>query len=302
MRSDLMIVDGKNLLHRVSDSFKSLTTVIDGVEISTGGIYGFLGQAIRIHQKFRCRLVVAWEGEDNFRFKLWPGYKKRDVSTELDLRTADIEDQQTRLQELLQHLGVSQYAGIGCEADDVMGRLSRLSEKGKFIVIHSNDSDMRQLVSERITVVAPVHGGREIVFDESMVKKHHGIPAKLISDMKALAGDSSDKIPGAKGIGEVTAVKLLNHYGSLEAILAAAEKGDTKWPLSARTLKMVATDAEQVRLFHLLTRIRRSLPMEAIKPKKDRDKAIRLMKLYKFRSLVFSAAELGVLFRMGGNP
>lgn len=300
MKPDLLVVDARHLLHRVNDAFKQLTAMVDGVEIATGGIYGWLGGAIRLHQKFRCRLVAAWEGDNNFRFKLWPGYKKRDVSPELDLRTMDIEDQQRRLQELLQHLGVSQYAGIGCEADDVMGRLSRLSERGKHVVIYSGDSDMRQLVSERVTVVAPTYG-KDVVYDAAKVREHHGIPAALISDMKALAGDSSDKIPGAKGIGEVTAVKLLNHYGSLEAILQAAEKGDPKWPLPVSSRKKIANDADQVRLFHLLTRIRTDLPMEAIKPKKDRDQAIRLMKLYKFRSLVFSAAELGVLLRMGGK-
>ncbi len=298
MKPDLLIIDSRHLLHRVNDAFKQLTAMVDGVEIATGGIYGWLGGAIRLHQKFRCRLVAAWEGENNFRFKIWPGYKKRDTSPELDLRTIDIEDQQRRLQELLQALGVSQYTGIGCEADDVMGRLSRLSEKGKNVIIYSGDSDMRQLVSERVTVVAPI-AGKDVVYDEPKVKEHHGVPAALISDLKALAGDSSDRIPGARGIGEVTTVKLLNHYGSLEAILRAAESGDKKWPLPINTLKKIARDAEQVRLFHLLTRIRTDLPMEAIKPKKDRDKAIRLMKLYRFRSLVFSAGELGVLLRMG---
>ena len=109
----------------------------------------------------------------------------------------DIEKQQKRVQALLRRIGVEQLVAIHCEADDVIGTLCE-QNKNKRIIIFSADSDMRQLVNNWVTVVSPGKG-RDTVYNTRSVENKHQIRPKSIPDLKALAGDSSDGIPGITG-------------------------------------------------------------------------------------------------------
>jgi DNA polymerase-1 len=299
-RPDLIVLDGRHLLWRTADAFKTLTAEVDGEEVATGGVYGFLGAAIRVWQKWRARVCVAWESEkdDNFRFKLFPDYKKREEGSEHDLRAEEMDAQQERIIELLTMLGVWQFRGVRCEADDVIGRLTTLSSTGKKVLVYSGDSDLRQLVNERV-VIASAERGKEAVYDVAAVEAKHGVSPRLISSLKALAGDSSDKIPGVNGVGPVMAAQLLNHYGSLDAVLNAALSSAEDWPIAPRMLERVAHAEADVRLYHQLTKIKCACEYDPIRPARDRNEVLRLLKLYKFRSLLYGAAEMSALHAMG---
>lgn len=292
----LIVVDGRHLLWRCSDAYKSLTAEVDGKVIGTGGIYGFLGALVRLSRRYGGKVVIAWEGTDNFRFGLFPGYKARDKKQ--DVLSQEMDDQQARLSEILQALGVRQYSGEKCEADDVIGRLSRLGKKGYRVAVYSGDSDLRQLVTDRVTVIAH-EKTRDRVYDAPAVEEKHGVPPRMIAALKALSGDHSDKIPGLPGIGPKTAVTLLRTYESLPRIVKAARRAKKGWPVAERFRAVISENEDKLRLFYRLTRIKTDVRTIAIRPKPDRDKAIRLLKLYKFRSLVFSP-DLGALLRVGG--
>jgi 5'-3' exonuclease len=300
MKCDVLIMDGRHLLWRTSDAFKELEAEVEGKRTGTGGIYGFLACAIRVHGRYGGRMIVAWEGQGNFRMDLFPTYKGKDVPPDRD-RAAEISEmslQERELRRILKLLGVDQYEGRGCEADDVIARLARRAEGN--VIIYSGDSDLRQLVNENITCVSPgFKGGADSVYGEEAVLKRHGVPPKLLAQLKAIAGDTSDKIPGAAGIGAVTAAKLLNHYGSLKAVLKAACSDVEGWPETPRRRLLIREAAPKIRLYYKLTKIRDDLPWGFRRGEKSQKAVLERFKRLKFVSLSMPN-ELSALLKLGG--
>ena len=158
MKYDLLIIDGRHTLFRSCDAFRDLHVDIGGERISTGGTYGFLSLAVRVREKFGGRVVVAWEGETNFRKRLFAGYKHREPHEEA--ARVSIYDQEPLLASMLTLIGVDQHWGKDCEADDVIGRLAlEASSRGERVAIYSGDSDLRQLVGALVHCISPVKRG-----------------------------------------------------------------------------------------------------------------------------------------------
>lgn len=304
MKCDVLILDGRHLLWRTSDAFRQLSANVGGVEIGTGGVYGFLAISLKIHNRYGGVTFVAWEAanrRDNFRFDLYPEYKAKEEPDEDTLALIkDMASQEKRLMAILRLMGVRQYMGVGCEADDVIGRLADKFGDRR-VVIYSGDSDLRQLVTENVTAVSPGYrGGRDTVYTPEAVEEKHGVPPKYIPDLKALAGDKSDNIPGAPGIGDVYAAKAISALGGVEEILSAAAEGGDAWPLTEKLREKTNSNADNIRLFKKLTTIKRDASMAAIAPKRDKKRLIKHLLAYKFRSLM-GPAELGGLMNMAGD-
>jgi DNA polymerase-1 len=303
LKADTLIVDGRHALWRTSDAFKMLSAEVGGEIIGTGGMYGFLCLMIRIHQKYGGRMIVAWEGLTNFRKDLYPEYKRK---TELDEEQValieDMREQEKRLKSLLRFLGVKQYYGDGCEADDVIGRLANeySMDENSLVIIYSGDSDLRQLVKENVFVAAPGYqGAKDTLYDQQRVVEKHGVAPGYISDLKALAGDSSDNVPGIRGIGPKWASKLINTYGDIESVICGA-MGERKaqWPLSER-FKLVISDAkDDIRLYKKLTTICTDMPYKIIIAKPNVDTLLKYFKLYHFMSLQ-TTNEMRELMELG---
>lgn len=311
-RYDVLILDGRHLLWRSSDAFSGLSVRQGATEIATGGIYGFLTTAIRVHERYGGRTMVAWEGDraKNFRKALYADYKKRPPMDDEKARLhQEMEDAERRLKILLGMLRVRQYEGEGCEADDVIATLvAKNFAKCEKIGIYSGDSDLRQLVCEmdcEVNVIAPLMKGKgDVVYDAAEVKKKHGVMPSCISQLKALGGDSGDGIPGARGIGPKTAAIILNHYGGdlLKALLHA-EIRNKEWPASERQRQLVADAADDVRLFWKLTTLNRSVKLVPIKkyPGPPVQKTIlKALRALRFRSLE-SPVELRQLLKLSGR-
>lgn len=301
MKCDLLVLDGRHLLWRTSDAFNELSATVDGNLIGTGGVYGFLACAMRVHGKYGGKTVVAWEGVGNFRLGLFPTYKDKHLPPDSDRQEiiSDMTMQEGELRKCLAALGVDQYQSNGGEADDVIARLAAEAEGRVFI--YSGDSDLRQLVNERVTCVSPgFKGGADTMYDEAAVLKRHGVPPRLLAQLKALAGDTGDKIPGAVGIGAVTAAKLINHYGSLKAVLKAALTGADDWPETPRRRKLIADQAKAVLLYYKLTKIRSDIPWDHEAGERSQKAVIERFKRLRFASLCMPN-ELSGLLNMGGR-
>ncbi len=302
MQAHLLVIDGRHLLWRTSDAFSDLFVELNGKEVPTGGVYGFLSVLLRVHQRFGGKVIIAWEGVRNFRRDLYPEYKKRDEPDEEKLQLIkEMAEQEKRIKAVLRAIGVRQYYGINCEADDVIGRLSTFGKGETDVVIYSGDSDLRQLVNDNVFVCAPGFRGKEVLYDSEKVFDKHGVEPVQIADLKALAGDSSDNIPGVKSIGDKTAVKLLTAYGNVEQVVRASKAkgfwGEATWPVAERFQKLIEEHADDVLLFKELTTIKRDAPMKAIKPKRDQKTVLKHFRAYKFRSLT-APAELRGLMKM----
>jgi len=303
VQADVVVIDGRHMLWRTSDAFSTLSyEAPDGTDHFSGGIYGFVMCVVRVHRRYGGRVVVAWEGKDNFRLKLYPQYKHRHEAPD-EARTEQVEEmwgQELELRGLLSQIGVNQYVGHRCEADDVIGRLAReCSERGERCVIYSGDSDLRQLVRDGVWAVCP-SGREDAVYDEAAVLARHGVAPRLIAQLKALAGDHSDNIPGAPGIGEKTAARLLEHYRSLRRTLDAATAQSNGWPTTDRHRGIVAAARADIELFYKLTKIRDDRDWDELPGKRDQSKVVNSFKLYKFRSLL-APPELRDVMNLGGK-
>lgn len=301
MKADVLLVDGRHLLWRTSDVFSTLDVEINGRGIGIGGVYGFLSMVLRIHQRYGGQVIVAWEGKNNFRYRLYPEYKKKGEpdSDRLEFIN-DMAEQEKRLKALLRAMGVEQYAGRGCEADDVLGRLAAdRSSGGNHVVIYTGDSDLRQLVGKYITVVAPGRKGKDTVYNAGAVEVKHGVLPEFLADLKALSGDSSDNIPGIRGIGPKTAAKLINACdGGVEDVIGLAQfTEDEHWPVSERFRQPIIDQADDIRLYKKLTTIKTDAGWKFIKPKRDQKRVVQYFMIYKFRSLL-APTELNGLMKV----
>ena len=265
----LVIVDGRHLLHRGNDVHPD-TESRDGKP--AGGIYGFLVSLAGIIQRHGGPVAVAWEGRDNFRYTLYPAYKSARHDRVPPELTAEMHEslklQEGRLQHILRALGIPQYRGVGGEADDVMATLATMAvARGETVLIYTGDSDLRQLVGPGIVVAAPATGkdlGDKVYATAEDVEARHEVAPCQLADLKALAGDTSDSIPGVVGVGNKTAAALLKVYGTVEAVVASASNGRVGWPEGTRFAKAadsIKLAAPEVAIFKRLTTLRRDLPL-----------------------------------------
>lgn len=267
---DLLIIDGRHLLHRSFDVNKNLHVEIDGEYVGTGGIFGFLNSLTSIHRRHKGIVLIAWEGKNNFRYRLYKEYKKRKRERTIDevQLYQDMIEQENRLKKILSMIGILQYSGVGCEADDVIGTLTTKFASYN-VGVYSGDSDMRQLATRSISIVAPGFKGKEVVYTPEKVFEKHGVEPFQIPDLKALAGDSSDNIPGVPGIGPKKAVQLLDKYQSVESVILAAAGNDEGWPIPDRFKEIIDSNLEKIALFQSLTNIKTDVELIRIKPKRD---------------------------------
>jgi DNA polymerase-1 len=286
-RPDVVLIDGRHLLFRAADAHSTLEAATDdGDSIPTGGVYGMLTVLVKLRRRYGGRYIIAWEGSGNFRYKLFPDYKRREPPTEAVKQfKSDLIRQERIVRRILGLLGVRQYEAVGGEADDVLGTIAdRAEQAGLKVAIFTGDSDLHQLVSDSVVVIRP-EKRREVVYDLDAVKERWGVASKDLPLLKALMGDSSDSIPGIPGVGEKTAAKMIQEYGSLSEIVAAAKNKDA-WAFSERYRNLVQTHASDAMLYLRLTTIDRNMKLKEDPVKVDPLGARRAMKELKFRRML----------------
>lgn len=217
-RRPLLIVDGDNLAHRAYHSTPKTVRGADGHPVNAiSGVFGMLANVWTTEAP--RALFVAWDtlGVETYRHRLWPSYQGGRVFE------PEILAQLEALPELCAAFGFGVGKAAGYEADDLMAAAAaaEVADGGTCLLL-TNDRDAYQLVSDAVTVLSPRRGVREMDrIDPRGVVERLGVLPEQVTDYKALAGDSSDGIPGARGIGPKTAARLLLRHGTLEAVLAA---------------------------------------------------------------------------------
>jgi DNA polymerase I len=216
----LLIIDGDNLAHRAYHSTPASVKGSDDRPLNA--VVGFFGMVSNLWTTEQPRAVfVAWDtlGVETYRHKLWPEYQTGRVFD------SAIVDQLEVLPDLCRSFGFGVGKATGYEADDLMAAAVRV-ENGPCLLITS-DKDAYQLVTDEVMVLNPRRGVREMDrIGPAQVVEKLGVLPEQIPDYKALAGDASDRIPGARGIGPKSAANLLLKYGDLEGVLAAVNRGD----------------------------------------------------------------------------
>ena len=251
-----MILDGNSIVNRAFYGVRALTAP-DGTP--TNAVYGFLAilQRLLDEQKPDALCVSFDLKAPTFRHLADADYKatRHPMPEELAV-------QMPLLKETLDGMGIRRYEKEGYEADDILGTVSARCEKaGWDCVIVTGDKDSLQLVTERTTVchVKSRMGQTEtILYTPERFREEYGFEPKRMVDLKALMGDTSDNIPGVPGVGEKTALKLVQQYGSLRAVLDSAE-AEQKGKLRERLIEGRAL----AEMSYDLAKIDRNAPVEA---------------------------------------
>ncbi len=297
----LLLIDGSNLAFRMFFALE-MTNLRDLNGNPTWAVYGTLKalfDAIEFAKPDHC--AVAFDlPEPSFRHELFVDYKANrpdEMPDDLKAQWPVIKDGFAKF-----HIPVLEEAGF--EADDIIGIMAKKAEKENYnVVILSGDKDLFQLVTERVSIAVPQRGGGLEIYTPEHVLERMGVRPDQVPDYKGIAGDSSDNIPGVRGLGPKAATNLLTAYNSLEEIYQNIDKvtpPKTKEKLveqeeNARLSKYLATiivDPDAVKTCNLsLTHCRMDMP--------DTDNLIEFLKLMEFNSILRRLPEVLKPFNNG---
>jgi len=211
----LVLVDGSSYLYR---AFHALPPLTNSKGQPTGAVKGVINMLRRMDKDYPGSVVcVIFDAKGKtFRDDIYPEYKAQRPPMPDELRT-----QIAPIHKIVEAMGMPMLIIDNVEADDVIGTLARqATEQGVDVVVSTGDKDMAQLVTPHVTLVNTM---TDTLMDEAGVVDKFGIPASLIIDYLALMGDKVDNIPGVPGVGDKTAVALLQGMGGLDAIYADLE-------------------------------------------------------------------------------
>ena len=209
--STLYLVDGSSYIYRAYYAIRHLSGP-DGHP--TNAIYGFIQMLLRLLKEHDPRhvAVVFDAGRTTFRTDLYPEYKANRTAMPDDLRL-----QVGPIREVVRAFNIPSLELPGYEADDIIGTLAgRFSRNGGRVVVVTGDKDLMQVVTGQVTLLDTMKGKVSGIPD---VIERFGVPPERVTDILGLAGDSSDNIPGVPGIGEKTAIKLIQDFGTLDVLL-----------------------------------------------------------------------------------
>ena len=256
-----LIVDGNSILNRAFYGLAGARmTTKDGIH--TNAVFGFLNIYYMIIDKFNPDYIaVAFDLKaPTFRHKMYEEYKgtRKGMPDEL-------KEQVPIIKEVLKAMNIHIFEMEGYEADDILGTIASLNEQNKerdvFTYILTGDRDSYQLISDKTSIIFPSSkmGKTDYtVYTPELLKEEKQIEPHQIVDIKSLMGDSSDNIPGVKGIGEKTAYNLIYKYTTLDNIYKNIDTLDA----SAKIIEKLKNDEEMARLSYTLATINRNVPIE----------------------------------------
>jgi DNA polymerase I len=225
----LLAIDGDSFAHRAYHALPKSIRRKDGK--GAGAILGFANILLRLYEQEQPRAVlVGWDTLDapTCRSELFPAYQSgRQFDEEL------LEQLET-LPSFVTACGFANAKAPGYEADDFLAAAVAKEERRKGnVLVASGDRDAFQLASARTTILHPVKAGEMARIGPAEVRKRYGVDPNQVPDFIALRGDPSDRLPGARGIGEKTAASLLRKHKTLDALLASG-----RFPLQADDLRL----------------------------------------------------------------
>ena len=290
----LLVIDGNSIANRAFFGIKLLTTK-DGRY--TNAIYGFLNILLSLLKECEPdEVAVAFDLKaPTFRHKMYDGYK----ATRHGM-PEELAQQMPVLKELLADLGYRTVTAEGWEADDILGTLAAACAARKDdCFLATGDRDSLQLVSDTTTVLlaATVMGrSKTVTMDVDAIQEKYGIQPRQLIEVKSLMGDASDNIPGVKGIGEKTALTLVQNFGTLEGVY---EHIDDKL-IKPKQREHLLECREMAQLSHTLGTIRTDAPIDTAEGSYKvgegrKAEAVRLLQELEIHSLIPRFGLAGVV-------
>ena len=276
----IFLLDAYALIYRSYYAFIK-NPRINSKGLNTSAIIGFVNTLLEVLEKEQpTHIGVAFDPHGpTFRSEAFPDYKAQREATPEDIRKAV-----PIIKQLLEAWHIPVLQSDGYEADDVIGTLAtRFGNNNVFML--TPDKDYGQLVSDRVKIFRPRHGGGYETMGPQEVCEKYGIASTAqVIDLLALMGDSADNFPGCPGVGEKTAVKLINQFGSIDALLHRTDE------LKGALQKKVVEHEADIRMSHFLATIKTDVPIECtldelLLQQPDEEKLSQLFDELEFKSL-----------------
>jgi DNA polymerase-1 len=250
------LVDGSGIVFR---AFHALPTLATRRGLPTGAAYGFtsmLAKLLRESSVSHVAVVFDAPGRKTFRSEAYADYKATRPGM-----PAELTPQMPYIHRLVAALGIELVEVPGVEADDVIGTLARrAAAAGTDVRIVTSDKDMMQLVGPHVTLVDTMH---DRTSGTAEVRARFGVDPAQVIDVMALMGDPIDNIPGVKGIGEKTAIRLIEHFGSIDAMYQRLDEIDGLGLRGSKRVRQILVEGEEdARRSRFLATIRCDLPIE----------------------------------------
>ena len=287
----LVLFDGNALIHRAFHALPPLTVSKTGETV--GAVYGFALMLLKVINELKpTHYAIAFDMKGpTFRHELFDQYKAQRPPT-----PDELVNQLGRVRQLVEAFHIPIFELEGYEADDLLGALSQqASDKDIDTIIVTGDADTMQLVSPRVKVLYPKPRGgfsNTLLYDEAAVGEKYGVKPEQIADLKGLAGDPSDNIPGVAGIGAKTAVKLIQQFGSIEQIYEHIDQV-TPPKLQALLKENEAVARQSQELATIVTKMPVSLnPDDCQISHYDRSKVTELLRELEFASLLSKLPQI----------
>lgn len=254
MADKFLVIDGSSLIHRAFFALPPLTTQ-SGVH--TGAVYGFCNMLLRLLADVQPKwLAVAFDkSRKTFRTEMFADYKGQRKPT-----PSELSEQFPLARKVLEAMNIAVLELDNYEADDIIGTFAVHAPQEADVIIVTGDRDELQLLSSRTSVYFTKRGISDIKIytPEVFAEEYEGLEPKQLIDLKGLMGDTSDNIPGIPGVGPKTALKLIGEYGSVENVLANADK------ISGKALReKVQNNKESALLSKKLATIFTDVPVDA---------------------------------------
>ncbi|EWG08377.1 5'-3' exonuclease [Cytobacillus firmus] len=254
-KPSLLLVDGMALLFRAYfATAMSGQFMINSKGIPTNGVYGFVKHFLTAVSSFNpSHVAVCWDmGSKTFRTEMFGAYKANRPEAPIEL-----VPQFDLVKEVVEAFDVPNIGLEGFEADDCIGTIAKKACQEAEVLILTGDQDMLQLLDDNISVILLQKGyGNYLVHTTETFYEEKGITPKQMIDLKAFMGDTSDNYPGVKGIGEKTALKLLQQFEHIEGVLENLEQ------LTKGQRAKIEQDLEMLHLSRQLAEIKCDVPVE----------------------------------------
>ncbi|MFA5714179.1 MAG: 5'-3' exonuclease H3TH domain-containing protein [Candidatus Paceibacterota bacterium] len=253
-KENFVIIDSNSVIHRAFHALPPLTSK-DGKVVNA--VYGFLLVLFKLIKELKPKYLVACFDlpEPTLRKQAFAEYKAHRKKA-----PDELYDQIPVVKEVLRKFNVPIFEKAGYEGDDLIGTLAQKSKKNNIIV--SGDLDNLQLINQNTFVYYLNKGVKNaLLYDEKAVgEKYEGLSPNQLVDLKGLRGDASDNIPGVKGIGEKTALKLIKEFDSIDNLYFKLEKGEVSLPQKIK--EKLFNDKEKAFLSRSLGEIKKDVPVE----------------------------------------
>lgn len=252
-KKPVYIIDGSGYIFRAYYAIRPLSTR-DGVP--THAVMGFARMLLKlVKDEQPAFLGIAFDTKDNFRHTIYPEYKaNRDAPPE------DLIPQFPLIHELVEAMDIPCFVIPGFEADDIIATLAaHAKDAGHDVIVVSGDKDLMQLVAPHVSMFDPMKNQH---YDRAGVIERFGVPPEMVADVLALAGDTSDNIPGVPKVGPKSASKLINDYGDVEQVIAGITARSHTEPKTLKAFeRSVIDNADLARLSKRLTVLRTDAPV-----------------------------------------